>query len=296
MRLGILALGLLLVLIALSGCLESNSDNAQKACIDSGGEVKTAFCCKSAGDFPNNCLIGACGCSPENSHEVKICDCGEGKCFDGKTCVPAIETEISSFEECVAAGYAIMESYPRQCLTPQGNTFVEDIGSIDYMHRGFCEESRGHWNECSNRCQIDNQGKTDVACDMMCEALCECGGIAGHRCPDGYYCKMPEGIADALGYCVMGSRERPPEEPTNFCSAPTGEVMRIDEAKSIAAQSSCANHGLIGSEYFCNSHTGTWWIDLEPFEANPICNPACVVDISTGEAEVNWRCTGALPE
>jgi len=39
------------------------------------------------------------------------------------------EKEITSFEECVTAGYAIMESYPRQCKTPDGKTFIEDIGN-----------------------------------------------------------------------------------------------------------------------------------------------------------------------
>ena len=36
---------------------------------------------------------------------------------------------INSFEECIRAGYLILESYPRQCKTPDGRTFVEDIGN-----------------------------------------------------------------------------------------------------------------------------------------------------------------------
>ena len=59
----------------------------EEACLSSGGQIMTSFCCKSVSDFPNLCLIGACGCSLENSHEVRICDCGEGKCFDGKQCI-----------------------------------------------------------------------------------------------------------------------------------------------------------------------------------------------------------------
>ena len=30
---------------------------------------------------------------------------------------------ITNFDECVAAGYPIMESYPEQCMTPDGRTF-----------------------------------------------------------------------------------------------------------------------------------------------------------------------------
>lgn len=59
----------------------------EQACLLSGGTIGASLCCLSASDFPNLCLIGACGCSPADSHEVKICDCGEGKCFDGTECV-----------------------------------------------------------------------------------------------------------------------------------------------------------------------------------------------------------------
>jgi hypothetical protein len=59
----------------------------EKACINSGGQISSSSCCNSANDFPNNCLIGACGCSPTDSHQVEVCDCGEGKCFDGSGCI-----------------------------------------------------------------------------------------------------------------------------------------------------------------------------------------------------------------
>lgn len=61
--------------------------STEQKCINSGGTVRTALCCLSTTDFPNTCLIGACGCSPANSHEVKVCECQEGKCFDGNRCV-----------------------------------------------------------------------------------------------------------------------------------------------------------------------------------------------------------------
>lgn len=35
--------------------------------------------------------------------------------------------EITSFEECVEAGNPVMESYPRQCRTEDGQLFVEEI-------------------------------------------------------------------------------------------------------------------------------------------------------------------------
>jgi len=36
---------------------------------------------------------------------------------------------VTSFEECAAAGNPIMESYPRQCSTPDGKHFTENIGN-----------------------------------------------------------------------------------------------------------------------------------------------------------------------
>ena len=59
----------------------------EQSCLLQGGIIETSLCCLSVEDFPNTCLIGACGCSPENSHEVKICDCGSDKCFNGGECV-----------------------------------------------------------------------------------------------------------------------------------------------------------------------------------------------------------------
>jgi len=35
--------------------------------------------------------------------------------------------EITNFEECLAAGNPAMESYPRQCMTKDGQTFIEEL-------------------------------------------------------------------------------------------------------------------------------------------------------------------------
>jgi hypothetical protein len=39
----------------------------------------------------------------------------------------ASDSQISSFEECVTAGNPVMESYPRQCRTSDGEFFIEEI-------------------------------------------------------------------------------------------------------------------------------------------------------------------------
>jgi len=78
------------VIAAIVYALMAPAGNAmQQACVSSGGTVSTQTCCKSATDYPNSCLIGACGCSPDNSKEVKACDCGEGRCWNGNACIGA---------------------------------------------------------------------------------------------------------------------------------------------------------------------------------------------------------------
>ena len=51
------------------------------------------------------------------------------------------ESKISNFEECAAAGYPVGESYPRQCWTPGGKHFIEDISDLNRnYHSGDVEE------------------------------------------------------------------------------------------------------------------------------------------------------------
>lgn len=52
---------------------------------------------------------------PENDDELRI----NVAFSDGSA--------VADFEECVAAGYPVLESYPRQCQTPEGRTFVEEL-------------------------------------------------------------------------------------------------------------------------------------------------------------------------
>jgi hypothetical protein len=67
----------------------TDGDGGSAGCTASGGAVTTSLCCAGSGDFPNTCLIGACGCAPSSSHEVKVCNCPTGKCWDGSACVVA---------------------------------------------------------------------------------------------------------------------------------------------------------------------------------------------------------------
>jgi len=74
----------------------------------------------------------------------------------------------------------------------------------------------------------------------------------------------------------------------------TGSFLSYDEAVEIARDSTCTAEGQLTEIAYCNGVTGTWWIDMEV--EKPGCAPACVVDVNSGTAEINWRCTGLVPE
>lgn len=64
---------------------------------------------------------------------------------------------VNSFEECAAAGYPVMESYPRQCAMPDGRHFVETVAPHSFLPE-------------------QPSGDTDVVCTMEAK-----------QCPDGTY-------------------------------------------------------------------------------------------------------------
>jgi hypothetical protein len=51
--------------------------------------------------------------------------------------------------------------------------------------------------------------------------------------------------------------------------------------------------GALTGDAFYNDSTGTWWLNLDAVKEG--CSPACVIHVADQSAEVNWRCTGALP-
>ena len=74
---------------------------------------------------------------------------------------------ISSFEECQAAGYPIMESYPEQCKTPDGRTFIRNTS------QGQCYISGCSGQVCSDQKNIITtcEYKEEYACYKA--ATCE---------------------------------------------------------------------------------------------------------------------------
>jgi hypothetical protein len=121
--------------------------------------------------------------------------------------------------------------------------------------------------------------------------------------------------------------ECPPEKTVELCSDFKGNYMTLDEAKDIAKSSECGNNLVVDctcplgyrkegdicnpncyyltprclapslqceKTYVCNEGTGTYWININLTKKG--CSPACVINLETKTAEINWRCTGLITE
>lgn len=101
-----------------------------------------------------------------------------------------IESNIESFEECIAAGNPAMESYPRQCRTSDGKNFVEEVDVMfdkevqcvtnggqwlaEYLEcesisESQCLEMGGEFKECESACRHDPDAEM---CTMQCVQVC----------------------------------------------------------------------------------------------------------------------------
>ncbi|MCF7871913.1 hypothetical protein K9L97_02660 [Candidatus Woesearchaeota archaeon] len=81
--------------------------------------------------------------------------------------------KITTFEECINAGNPVMESYPRQCTTEKGQTFIEiiDKGPIP-------PEEQTQQPICINKC---GDGK---CAEIVCQGEgCPCAETP-QNCPE----------------------------------------------------------------------------------------------------------------
>jgi hypothetical protein len=102
-----------------------------------------------------------------------------------------IESTIESFEDCVAAGNPVIESYPRQCRTSDGKHFVEEINTplnpedqctvyggqwlpefneCEYISEEQCSDMNGTFKECESACRHDPDAEI---CTMQCVQVCQ---------------------------------------------------------------------------------------------------------------------------
>ncbi|MDP3766247.1 MAG: hypothetical protein Q8R04_07075 [Nanoarchaeota archaeon] len=78
------------------------------------------------------------------------------------------------------------------------NGCAADCGGFGGITNKQCSDAKGNWNDCGSPCA----GTGSEFCIQMCQAQCECGGIAGFNCPKGFKCRLTGKIADEMGACI----------------------------------------------------------------------------------------------
>lgn len=107
------------------------------------------------------------------------------------------------------------------------------------------------------------------------------------------FCAAPRACQCIENECQGVFEEAKPD--SEICQdETTGEQLTLSDALQIAQNSECGQQGELLESWLCNQNTGTWWIDLDIDK--PDCNPACVIKVTSQEAEINWRCTGLIPQ
>jgi hypothetical protein len=235
------------------------------------------------------------------------CICQDSKCLNKNIgLMPETIPDIYDFNSCVAAGNPVMESYPRQCAA-NGITYVEEI--LEPGARHVCTPEESSATACnlmySPVCGeiVLNMGKTIyqtfgngcAACAAMKTVAYtpgECLDLPEDICYDseGNYMKLEDAIAAATASECGGNLK-------TKCVCPEGYIKDGDACNPSCYYSdpACMMPSLeCPNPVTCNSYTGTYWIDMTTKKAG--CSPGCVVNVKTGKAEINWRCTGLMSE
>jgi hypothetical protein len=151
-----------------------------------------------------------------------------------------------------------------------------EICTLEYLPVcGFYSNgtSRTYGNDCQ-ACGDDIEYWEYGECEVNSFEKCV---NAGNPILESYprQCRTSDDITFTEEYCT--------KQNTTF-------TLTLANAKEIAIDSECGDR--LKETYICNEFTGTYWIDLDIEKEG--CNPACVIDLETREAEINWRCTGLL--
>jgi len=222
--------------------------------------------------------------------------------------------KITTFEDCESYGYPVMESYPRKC-SANGETFVESVkqeqitppaetttpkidDAVTLAKASACGDRLITTCTCPegyvlNGATCTKEG-TSVSCEKKYSYLMNRGVYWFDLNASRPTCENPVCVVDTNTKNVMidwkctGSIPFSEEALKETCNG-----MTLDEALRLSK--TCTDQGILMETHMCNSGTNTWWIDLKTFDEKKGCNPACVINVQTHVAEINWRCTGLLP-
>ena len=299
-------------------------------------------------------IIGLSGCADEKpiGGETDVHGClsaaGYTWCESKQKCLrtweESCEGMVRSFKECVDLGYDVMESYPRQCKTPEGDVFTEDIEEpVDdkgqeiamQIAENYVKNTKEYMEENGRnlktvniiqmRCigcwhiafqyDLDLGKPTDIYTNdrvtinltlnewNVVDVVFGRGGVSILTDEE---CRASGGRSvNIVGGTTCNDDEKNTGEVNDFispniCCVLLKEPVELtfEEAKAIATKSECIDKGDLTETYNYNEYTSTGWIDLamkQEFEKEE-CNPACVVNEKTKQAEINWRCTGLIIE
>jgi len=81
---------------------------------------------------------------------------------------------ITSFEECAAAGYPIMESYPEQCRTSDDRLFARDISGDEFPQFDLIVSGGCVLAGCSSQLCVEENEAADIitTCEFRPEYAC----------------------------------------------------------------------------------------------------------------------------
>lgn len=157
----------------------------------------------------------------------------------------------------------------------------------------------GETEDCNCGCYHKDNLPADTGGECFCAAPDSCKCVDG-RC-EGIFKNNQEEInsfdeCTKAGYPILESYPRQCKienkafTEEHCTDKDTKNILSLADAKQIAIESECGD--TLKDTYMCNENTGTYWIDLNIKKQG--CSPACVVDIITREAVINWRCTGLI--
>lgn len=87
---------------------------------------------------------------------------------------PSVVTEdpaVTNFDDCAKAGFPVMESYPRQCRTPEGGLFVEVVSSPSSAPLAAVATGGCYIGGCSSQICSDEEGAMST-CEYREEYAC----------------------------------------------------------------------------------------------------------------------------
>ena len=160
-----------------------------------------------------------------------------------------------------------------------------------------CKLSAGYsWCEIKQKCIRPFEENCTKACTQEAK-ICPDGSAVGRIGPDCEFAPCPglvgndtdaHGCKPSAGYSWCEAKQR----CIRVWEEPCEGALNGSEVWQIA-ESACGNTGNLSDQITYNNYTKTYWINLDTIK--PGCVPACVVWEENGSAEINWRCTGALP-